>query len=35
VLPQEAYVPGTISLDAQRAKYPPLYPESTFQSGRL
>ena len=35
VLPQEPYVPGTISLDAQRAKYPPLYPQSTFQSGRL
>jgi hypothetical protein len=34
-LPQESYVPGTISLDAQRAKYPPLYPDSTFQSGRL
>jgi hypothetical protein len=34
-LPQEPYVPGTISLDAQRAKYPPLYPESTYQSGRL
>jgi hypothetical protein len=34
-LPQEPYVPGTISLDAQRAKYPPLYPDSTFQSGRL
>ncbi len=33
--PPEAYIPGTISLDAQRAKYPPLYPESTFQSGRL
>lgn len=35
VLPQESYVPGAISLDAQRAKYSPLYPESTFQSGRL
>lgn len=34
-LPQDAYVPGTISLDAQRAKYPPLYPDSTYQSGRL
>jgi hypothetical protein len=34
-LPQEPYLPGTISLDAQRAKYPPLYPESTYQSGRL
>jgi hypothetical protein len=29
------YLPGTISLAAQRAKYPVLYPESTFQSGRL
>jgi hypothetical protein len=35
VLPQEPYLPGTISLDAQRAKYPSLYPDSTFQSGRL
>jgi hypothetical protein len=33
--PPEPYVPGTISLDAQRAKYPPLYPDSTWQSGRL
>lgn len=33
--PAEPYVPGTISLEAQRAKYPSLYPESTFQSGRL
>jgi hypothetical protein len=29
------YAPGTTSLDAQRAKYPVLYPDSTFQSGRL
>lgn len=29
------YVPGTISLAAQRAKYPSPYPESTFESGRL
>jgi hypothetical protein len=34
-LPQEPYVPGTISLAAQRTKYPSLYPDSTFQSGRL
>lgn len=34
-VPTEPYVPGTIALDTQRAKYPPLYPESTFQSGRL
>jgi hypothetical protein len=34
-VPAEPYVPGTISLAAQRAKYPALYPESTFQSGRL
>jgi len=34
-VPAEPYVPGTISLDAQRARYPSLYPESTFQSGRL
>jgi hypothetical protein len=34
-LPQEPYVAGTLSLDAQRAKYPTPYPESTFQSGRL
>jgi hypothetical protein len=33
--PAAPYVPGTISLAAQRAKYPPLYPASTFQSGRL
>jgi hypothetical protein len=33
--PAESYVPGTISLVAQRVKYPSLYPESTFQSGRL
>jgi hypothetical protein len=33
--PADPYVPGTISLEAQRAKYPSLYPESTFQSGRL
>lgn len=30
----EPYVPGTISLDAQRARYPSLYPESTFQNNR-
>jgi hypothetical protein len=34
-LPAEPYVPGTISLAAQRAKYPSPYPESTFQSGHL
>ena len=34
-VPNEPYLPGTLSLAAQRAKYPPLYPESTFQSGRL
>ncbi len=34
-VPAEPYVPGTISLAAQRVKYPSLYPESTFQSGRL
>jgi hypothetical protein len=34
-VPAEPYVPGTISLAAQRVKYPSLYPESTLQSGRL
>ena len=34
-VPAAPYVPGTIALAAQRAKYPSLYPESTFQSGRL
>lgn len=34
-VPAEPYVPGTVALAAQRAKYPALYPESTFQSGRL
>ena len=34
-VPAEPYVPGTISLAAQRAKYPSLYSQSTFQSGRL
>jgi len=34
-VPADPYVPGTISLEAQRAKYPTLYPASTFQSGRL
>jgi hypothetical protein len=34
-VPADPYVPGTISLAAQRAKYPSPYPESTFQSGRL
>jgi hypothetical protein len=34
-VPAEPYVPGTITLAAQRAKYPSLYPESTYQSGRL
>jgi hypothetical protein len=29
------YVEGAVSLAAQRAKYPPLYPDSTFRSGRL
>jgi hypothetical protein len=33
--PAVAYLPGTVSLPAQRAKYPVLYPGSTFQSGRL
>jgi hypothetical protein len=33
--PAEPYVPGTLSLAAQRAKYPSLYPDSTFQHGRL
>jgi len=33
--PAQPYFTGTISLAAQHAKYPPLYPESTFQSGRL
>jgi len=33
--PAEPYVVGTISLATQRAKYPPLYPDSTFQSGVL
>jgi hypothetical protein len=31
----EPYVPGTISLAAQRVKYPSPYPDSTFQHGRL
>jgi hypothetical protein len=34
-VPADPYVPGSISLDAQRAKYPSPYPESTFQAGRL
>jgi hypothetical protein len=34
-VPATSYVAGTISLAAQRDKHPPLYPESTFQSGRL
>lgn len=34
-VPAAPYVPGTVSLAAQRAKYPSLYPDSTFQSGRL
>jgi hypothetical protein len=34
-VPADPYVPGTISLAAQRVKYPSPYPESTFQSGRL
>lgn len=34
-MPAEPYVPGTVSLAAQRAQYPSPYPASTFQSGRL
>jgi hypothetical protein len=34
-VPAEPYLPGTLSLAAQRAKYPPLYPDSTFQAGQL
>ena len=34
-IPAAPYVPGTISLAAQRAKYPSPYPESTFYSGHL
>jgi hypothetical protein len=34
-VPVTPYVPGTISLSAQRGKYPSPYPESTFQGGRL
>lgn len=34
-VPAEPYIVGTTSLSAQRGKYPSLYPESTFQSGRL
>ncbi len=30
-----AYAPGSVSLPAQRAKYPTLYPESTYTSGQL
>jgi hypothetical protein len=30
----DSYVPGTISLDAQRRKYPPLYPDSTLYGSR-
>lgn len=31
----DVYVPGTLSLDVQRAKYPTIYPGSTFTSGQL
>jgi hypothetical protein len=34
-VPIVQYQPGTISLAAQRAKYPSPYPESTFESGHL
>jgi hypothetical protein len=34
-VPATPYVPGTISLDTQRAKFPSPYPESTFQYGQL
>lgn len=34
-VPAAPYVPGTISLSAQRAKYASQYPDSTFQGGRL
>ena len=34
-MPSEPYVPGAISLAAQRTRYPSLYPDSTFQSGQL
>lgn len=33
-LPQAPYVPGTMSLDVQRAKYPSLYPDSTVTGRR-
>ena len=32
--PATPYIPGTISLAAQLAKYPSPYPETTFQSGQ-
>ncbi|MEO8062182.1 MAG: hypothetical protein ABI821_05485 [Pseudomonadota bacterium] len=34
-VPAQPYAPGTISLASQRVKYPVLYPQSTFQAGRL
>lgn len=30
-----SYVPGTISIIAQRERYPTPFPESTFVSGHL
>ena len=33
-VPATPYEPASISLSAQRAKYPPPYPESAFQGGR-
>ena len=34
-VPATPYLPGTISLEELRAKYPSPFPGSTFQSGRL
>jgi len=34
-VPAEPYLPGAISLAAQREKYPSLYPDSTLTNGRL
>ena len=29
------YIEGTVSLEAMRAKYPPLYPQRQFTSGQI
>jgi hypothetical protein len=34
-VPAQPYLPGTISLPAQRAKYASPYPDSTLTNGRL